>query len=111
MKKYLLVCAIALIAVFTGFGQSSLTEEEVTELTELSFELSGTYQIQMIDTRSKPTIPLVTFREIDFRRHTANVVYYELNPNTRIKIYPTNAINNPSFVTPEAILYVNSSDL
>ena len=111
MKKYLL--AFALVVGITSYtnAQANLTEEEVTELTELKDQISGTYQIQMIDTRSNPTMPLVAFREIDQRRKQSEIVYYQLNVRTRIKILSKDEIDAPGFIAPEPVKYVSSSNL
>ena len=109
MKKILAL--VFVIGVFSSANaQANLTKTEVEQLTELKEHLSGTYQIQMVDTRSKPAIPLFAFREIDQRRQQSEMVYYQLNPRTRIKIFSQEEIDNPSFVAPEPIVFIKSEN-
>jgi hypothetical protein len=111
MNTRIIVLLLALFTTTISFAQANLTAEQVTELTELKHQVDGTFQIQMIDTRSKPAIPLTLFKEINDRRHLTDIVYYQLNPKTRIKILPESTISDPNFLAPIYITHINSSEL
>jgi hypothetical protein len=111
MKKTLLLSLIFFTCVFNGYSQEGLSSEKVEEYTQLSFNLEGTYQIQMIDTRSTPAITLDLFPQIEERRDTKEIVYLNISPKMRIKILPDTIINAPNFIGIERIAYINSTDI
>jgi len=96
---------------FGSFAQSSLTEEQVQEYTTLGSQLEGTFQIQMIDTRTLPTFQLHLYPLIKEARKQNEVTFIRLSDNMRIKIYPKNLIESNNFVPVERITHINSSDI
>ena len=94
-----------------SYSQSTLSEQQVIEYTILSQELEGTYQIQMIDTRSLPTTPLSIFPMIRDARTSSSVTYIEYSENMRIMVLPLNIIESKDFVPVKKITYINSSEL
>lgn len=105
IKGFLLVL---ILVSFQCLSQAELTEQEIQNLLNLKTEVEGTYQIEMINTRSLPTIPLIAYKEIEMRRNKSEVVYYQLNENTRIKIFPIDQIKDPNFRYPEEVIYINT---
>ena len=91
-------------------AETPLTDEEVQELVNLSFEMEGTYQIQMIDTRETPAISLKIFPTLYDLRHETEIVYHTVNEKMRIMILPYATINAPEFEWIDRIAYVNSTD-
>lgn len=67
-----------------SFGQSNLTEQETIELQELKHSLDGTYQIQMINSRSLPTIELSVFEQIAETRDPLNDTFIEISDVCRV---------------------------
>jgi len=109
--KPICLLTIVLFGAFTLFSQSNLTESQIQEYTNLSANLAGTYQIQMIDTRALPTIPLSVFPEIQNLRDETKVNYLTLNDQCRIMIPPYSVIQDPEFIAVERVKHINSSDL
>lgn len=106
MNKLVLLLAILFVSGLS-FAQSNLTPEKVEELTTLKTELDGTYQIQMIGTRSLPTIELSWFEVIHDSREQNETVYITVSDNCRIMVLPQTAIDAPGFVPLEYIGYIN----
>lgn len=105
IKGFLLVL---ILVSFQCLSQAELTKQEVQNLLNLKTEVEGTFQIEMINTRSLPTIPLIAYKEIEMRRNKSEVVYYQLNETTRIKIFPLDQIKDPNFGFPEEVIYINT---
>ena len=105
IKGYLIVL---IFSSFQCLSQAELTTQEVQHLLSIKAQVEGTYQVEMINTRSLPTIPLIAYREIEQRRKQSEVVYYQLNENTRIKIFPLEQIKDRNFRFPEEVIYINT---
>ena len=90
------------------FGQNSLTDEEVTAYIGRFNNAEGTYQIQIIDSREMPSIPLSI---IDAVRKENDIAYISVKDNIRIKVLPLFVINAVDFVEVETIVYLKSSEI
>ena len=110
MKTTLLILFVSAFTHF-GFCQHNLSEEQVAEYTTLSQDLSGTYQIQMIDTRSKPTIQLSLFPQIESLRDQVEVKYLNVNANMRILVLPYSTIQSEGFQELDRISFISSDNL
>ena len=110
MKKIYLLLFLCCLTQYT-FSQSDLSKEQVAIFSQLSKELEGTYQIQMIDTRHLPTIPLDIFPKIKENRKEDVVSYIFIAPDTRVKILPQSVIDDENFRAVEKIVFINSSEL
>lgn len=87
--------------------------EVAEEFNQEKFEdqqqrLEGTFQIQMIDTRSLPTFHISLYDKIEELRHESETTYYNVNANMRLKILPTLVIENEVFTPVERIVYISS---
>jgi len=107
--RYLTFFAAFLPAFF--FGQNSLTDEEVTAYIGMFNNAEGTYQIQIIDSREMPSIPLSIIDEIDAVRKENDIAYISVKDNIRIKVLPLFVINAADFVEVETMVYLKSSEI
>lgn len=94
-----------------GFSQSNLTPAQVEEYQQLSQELAGTYQIEIIDSRETPHMELSVFPLIQQSRALDSVVYIDLSNTLRVKVLPYSTINSPNFQPVEYSTYVKPSGL
>lgn len=108
-KKILSVCFI--LVSLSIFAQSDLTDEQVSQYTQMALEAEGTYQIQMIDTRETPAITLDLFPQILASRHATEITYLTIKPSMRIMILPLSTVQSPDFHEVERIKHINSSEL
>ena len=110
MKKFTLLGIIIFLSL-TSYSQENLTEQQVQEYMEIGSQIEGTFQIQMIDTRSLPTFPLELYPMIKEARKENEVIYIYPSGNMRIKIYSKNLIDSENFVPAARITHINSSDI
>ena len=110
MKKLFALTCFMMFTI-TLYAQSHLTEEQVTQYTQLAQDFEGTFQIQMIDSRATPAITLDLFPQMAALRHETEVTYLNVNPSMRIMILPTSVIESPSFQEVERVKRINSSEL
>lgn len=99
------------IISLTSYCQEGLTKEEVKKYTEMTSELEGTYQIQMIDTRSLPAIPLELIKTIEKKRKDSETVYFFYKNNIRIKVLSYQEMQHKKITKDEKIVYISSNDL
>lgn len=109
--SFFLFVVLGLLYSTNIFCQENLSKEEVKKYTEMVKVAEGTYQIQMIDTRSLPSIPLSLIQTIEDKRGETKVVYYQFKPNIRIKILPKQMINEKGFVLIDRINHISSNNL
>ena len=121
-KPLFLFLISILFGINVGFSQDnqSIVSEPVQEATrkaetkrlmDLLSKLEGTYQIQVIDSREQPTIPLTLMEAIELKRHTTEVKYIWLKDNMRVKILSKNEISSSSFVGLPRVTNISASDL
>ena len=121
-KPLFLFLISILFGINVGFSQDnqSVVSEPVQEATrkaetkrlmDLLSKLEGTYQIQVIDSREQPTIPLTLMEIIELNRHTTEVKYIWLKSNMRVKILSKNEINTSSFIGIPRVISISASDL
>lgn len=91
------------------YAQSTLSEQQVIEYTEIKNEIVGTYQIQMIDTRSLPTIELSLFKTIQDARQQSETVYLTVSQNCRVMIPSKDEIEGSGFLPLEYIGFIQSN--
>ena len=121
-KPLFLFLISILFGINVGFSQDnqSVVSEPVQEATrkaetkrlmDLLSKLEGTYQIQVIDSREQPTIPLTLMEIIELNRHATEVKYIWLKSNMRVKILSKNEINTSSFIGIPRVINISASDL
>ncbi len=76
----------------------------------LYHQLAGTYQIQVIDSRELPALPLTYMDSILIIREKYVVKYIWIKNNIRIKILPKSEVDSPSFKPLERVVYIPSND-
>lgn len=111
MKNSLYITFLILSFTFMrGIAQQEQTEETKRLMTLLN-KLEGTYQVQIIDSRELPAIPLSLMDTIVAKRDEKDVKYVWLKNNTRVKILPVKEITSPAFKGVTRVSYVNSSEI
>lgn len=84
---------------------------ETNRLMTLLSKFEGTYQVQIIDSRQLPTIPLSLMDTIEANRHETEVKYVWLPNNVRVKILPKSEIASSTFQGLPRVIHISSSDL
>ncbi len=98
MKKSLLL----LILIFTGLMSKA---QEATDKNKIdtSENIEGTYQIQVINSRNQPLIP-VNLKELVLKnRDATKIIYIPFGTDVRIKVMSTSEINKTGFKPLEPI--------
>lgn len=110
-KKLIYTSIITCLFTISSFGQSSEQPADSIDYNALSEKLMGTYQIQMIDTRTLPSFPAELLLLIEKKRDENRIIYHRLSDNMRIKILPKSIINTKEFKPVERIRHISSKDL
>lgn len=106
-----LILLLGFLITSPVFAQENLTKEEVVKYTAMIQEAEGTYQIQMIDTRSLPVLPISIIKTIEEKRKDDETVYFFFKPDTRIKILSRQEIKNKKLTIDEKIIHISSNNL
>lgn len=107
MKRILLFSF--LLICFAGYSQDEKAKKETERLIELNRKMEGTFQIQIFDSREKPTFQLSVLDEINQKRGSTETNYIWLKSNVRILILPKNDIDKKEFKPVERVKYLSSS--
>jgi hypothetical protein len=92
-----------------GYAQEIPKEKlETKRLMNLFTQLEGSYQIQIIDSREGPVIPLTIMDSIQIKRKQNETTFFWLKKNVRIKILPYNIINKQGFSPLERVKHISS---
>jgi hypothetical protein len=75
----------------------------------LSTQLEGTYQVQIVNSREKPTIPLTIMDSIQIKRQQNETIYFWLKKNVRVMVPPYSVINKQGFSPLERVKYLAST--
>lgn len=111
MKNYLSLVIIVLFFSFSkGYSQQD-AKAETSRMMDLLKKLEGTYQVQIIDSRELPAIPLSLMDTIVAKRDPEITKYVWLKNNIRVKILPRKEITAPDFKGVTRIAYVNGTEL
>lgn len=105
--------SIFLCTLFLSVNTTIAQEENNQNINSETFEqkqeaLEGTFQIEMIDTRSLPTFNVSLYDSIRDLRDETEVVYINVSDNMRIKIFPKSIIESNSFQKVERVVYTSS---
>ena len=110
-KSNLIFILLLILCSTSLFAQENLTKEEVSTYTSMLKKAEGTYQIQMIDTRELPAIPISLIKTIEEKRKNNETVYFHYKTNIRIKVLSRQEIKNKKLTTDEKIIYISSNNL
>ena len=110
IRIFYLLIFIFFIFSKQSIAQSDLSESQVKELNELGVHIEGTFQIQLIDTRSKPSFELILYDVINKKRDLTQNVYHVVNPSMRILILPKEVIERTDFVSIQRVKYISSKE-
>ena len=108
--KFILIICTLFVFQSQLFSQSNLTESQVEELNLLGSKIEGTFQIQMLNTRSKPTFELSLYEIINEKRKIDENVYHNVNPKMRILILSKNIIDAENFKTIDRVKYISTTN-
>lgn len=111
MKNYLYVTFLVFCFAFSKSFAQQASSEETKRLINLLNKLEGTYQVQIIDSRELPAIPLTLMDSIIAKRDEKEVKYVWLKNNTRVKILPVSEITSANFKGVARVSYVNAADI
>ena len=107
---YIIFFLCSFFYIANGYGQEILKEKlENKRLQDLSKQLEGTYQFQVINSREKPAIGATYMDSIQNKRQQNDKAYLWLSKNVRIMILPYTVINKPGFTPLESIKYQSST--
>lgn len=109
MLKQIFV-VVFVFSFWSGFSQAD-HKKETQRLMDLLAKNEGTYQVQIIDSRELPTIPLTLMDSIEAKRDEQEIKYVWLKSNVRVKILSKKEISNPSFQPLERVKYFSSENL
>lgn len=111
MKPTLYLFLVILFASFSrGMAQQD-SKAETSRMMDLLNKLEGTYQVQIIDSRELPAIPLTLMDTIVAKRDLELTQYVWLKNNIRVKILSKKEITSPSFKGLTRIAYINAGEL
>lgn len=111
MKNHLILMMVVLCFSFSkGFSQQD-SKAETNRMMDLLNKLEGTYQVQIIDSRELPAIPLSLMDTIVAKRDQETTQYVWLKSNIRVKILSKKEITSPSFKGVARVEYINATEL
>ena len=102
MKKAFILFVMLITGLSISKAQSGSKQNDTKQIN-----VEGTYQIEMINTRDKPSLPVELAKIVSENRDTKEVKYIMLAPKTRLKILPLSEINKPDFKPLNKITYVS----
>jgi len=111
--KYIYIVFFVLITFssYKSYAQDIPKEKlESKRLMTLYNKLEGTYQLQIIDSREKPTLPLTIMDSIETKRQQNTTIYFWLKTNVRVMVPAYSVINKQGFTPLESIKYISSSE-
>ena len=112
MRSYFNILLMVFV-FFAGeaYSQTRQQHEEDQDLILLNQKLSGTWQIQMVGTRSQPMIPFDLVKRVDAIRSKNEVKYFYIDPKIRIKVLSFNQINSPGFIPVTRITFIGTNEV
>ncbi len=96
MKKIMKKILLLLIFIFAGFTVKAQDIADKSK-TDSSINIEGTYQIEVINTRSQPYIPGNLKEMVLEKRDATKIIYVQLGTEVRLKILPYSEIRKANF--------------
>lgn len=106
-RLLLVMILFSTASVFAQVSDKDNVKSEEQKISQLSKELEGTWQIQVINSRKMPAIPIQVVETIEQRRLDNDTSYYYLYPDIRIMILPRKVILNKNFNKIEKITHIS----
>ena len=106
-RLLLVMILFSTASVFAQVSDKDNVKSEEQKISQLSKELEGTWQIQVINSRNMPAIPIQVVETIEQRRLDNDTSYYYLDPDIRIMILPRKVILNKNFNKIEKITHIS----
>ena len=95
--------ALLLVIVFFCSGLFCVTAQNSEYIIPQNTAAEGTFQIQVINSRSQPIIPANINELVTANRNATEIVYVQLGTDVRLKILPLSEINRPEFTRLEKV--------
>lgn len=92
-KKTLILFFLFLAGLSFAKAQNTIDNSK----PQSSVNIEGTYQIEVINTRSQPFIPGNLKQLVIENRNATKIIYLTLGTQVRLKILPLSEINRPGF--------------
>tara|TARA_B100000508_G_scaffold141091_1_gene146285 strand:+ start:7774 stop:8118 length:345 start_codon:yes stop_codon:yes gene_type:complete len=108
IRLFSILLIFGLISFSNVSAQQSASEIDIQKLEEQKQSLEGTFQIEMINTRSLPTFHISLYDIIEEKRDEKEIVYHEVSDIMRIKILPRTVIEDKNFEPVERVVYTTS---
>ena len=102
MKKIFLPFILLYVGISLSKGQNTTESFQTPD----SASIEGTYQIQVINSRSQPYIPANIAQLVINNRNSTLVTYVNLGTEVRLKILPLSEVNTPDFKPLEKISHI-----
>lgn len=106
-KNFILIVIVVFVVV-QGKAQQNYKSAQSQKLQEMNIALDGTYQIQVIDSRELPIMPLTLLPKIDSLRKDNDTVYINVKEHERIMVLPRKVIAAHDFVKPQHLKYLST---
>ena len=84
-------------------------QDDTKRLAELSRQMEGTYQVQVVNSRQYFSMPLNIFDSIQAQRHKTETRYLQVSENIRIMIPSQQAILSPGFKPLQRVVYLTEN--
>lgn len=104
--KIMLFISVILTS-FSSIAQEHLTQQQVATYKTMHNEAKGTYQIQIVNTRQIPAIPLSIIQVVEENRHLTDTIYVDYSSHMRIMILPKDIINSGQYTPLRQTEYVS----
>ncbi len=98
--------ALLIIFLFFVSGLCGLSAQNSGTVFQQNSLAEGTWQIQVVNSRSQPFIPGNINELVAENRHASEVVYVQLGTEVRLKILSLSEINRPQFIPVEKIKFI-----
>lgn len=103
-----LLVFLSISLCYSQAQDKSANDIDMEKLASQQQKLEGTFQIEMINTRSKPTFHISLYDKIEELRDETEVVYFDVSDIMRLKILPLSVIEDESFTPVERVTYIPS---
>lgn len=98
--------ALLLVILFFCSHIFCATAQNTEYILPQNTAAEGTFQIQVINSRSQPLIPANINELVAANRQATEIVYVQLGTDVRLKILPLTEINRSGFVPLEKVKHI-----
>ena len=98
--------ALLILFLFFFLGLCAASAQNSESTTTQNFSTEGTWQVQVVNSRSQPFIPGNIQEVVAENRHATETVYVQLGTEVRLMILPLAEISKPEFMPLEKIAHI-----